>query len=149
MASVRRVLCLALAALCSSAPSPPAPGQLPSARDGIVHEPTSPRGLGLAKALDVGTRKSHSIAENTAFITGFFRGWAFSLLHPSHARTQPLCARDCAAHRERALRPPSHRRSTPAAITRAVVFRVAAAAASDACLAQPDLGALVPLMALD
>lgn len=33
-----------------------------------------PRSRGLALQLDDGTRKSHSIAENTAFVTGFFRG---------------------------------------------------------------------------
>jgi len=36
----------------------------------------SARGVGLALALDDGTRKSHSVAENTAFVTGFFRGIA-------------------------------------------------------------------------
>lgn len=36
----------------------------------------SARGAGLALALDDGTRKSHSVAENTAFVTGFFRGIA-------------------------------------------------------------------------
>merc|ERR1719453_17550 len=36
----------------------------------------SARSTGLALALDDGTRKSHSIAENTAFVTGFFRGIA-------------------------------------------------------------------------
>jgi heme oxygenase len=36
----------------------------------------SSRGSGLALALDDGTRKSHSVAENTAFVTGFFRGIA-------------------------------------------------------------------------
>ena len=34
----------------------------------------SARSTGLALALDDGTRKSHSVAENTAFVTGFFRG---------------------------------------------------------------------------
>lgn len=34
----------------------------------------SARATGLAFALDSGTRKSHSVAENTAFVTGFFRG---------------------------------------------------------------------------
>ena len=34
----------------------------------------NPRLSGLALALDEGTRKSHSIAENTAFVTGFFKG---------------------------------------------------------------------------
>lgn len=37
---------------------------------------TSARSTGLALALDDGTRKSHSMAENTAFVTGFFRGIA-------------------------------------------------------------------------
>ena len=37
---------------------------------------TSARAAGLALALDDGTRKSHSVAENTAFVTGFFRGIA-------------------------------------------------------------------------
>mmetsp|Transcript_16547 Transcript_16547/g.44603 ORF Transcript_16547/g.44603 Transcript_16547/m.44603 type:complete len:299 (-) Transcript_16547:129-1025(-) len=36
----------------------------------------NPRSQGLALALDDGTRKSHSVAENTAFVTGFFRGIA-------------------------------------------------------------------------
>lgn len=36
----------------------------------------SARSTGLALALDDGTRKSHSMAENTAFVTGFFRGIA-------------------------------------------------------------------------
>jgi len=34
----------------------------------------SARSTGLALALDDGTRKSHSMAENTAFVTGFFKG---------------------------------------------------------------------------
>lgn len=37
---------------------------------------SSARSVGLALALDDGTRKSHSVAENTAFVTGFFRGIA-------------------------------------------------------------------------
>ena len=36
----------------------------------------SARSTGLALALDDGTRKSHSVAENTAFVTGFFKGIA-------------------------------------------------------------------------
>lgn len=36
----------------------------------------SARASGLALQLDDGTRKSHSMAENTAFVTGFFRGIA-------------------------------------------------------------------------
>lgn len=39
-------------------------------------ESASTRATGLALALDDGTRKSHSMAENTAFVTGFFRGIA-------------------------------------------------------------------------
>lgn len=35
-----------------------------------------PRKNGLALMLDDGTRKSHSVAENSAFVTGFFRGIA-------------------------------------------------------------------------
>mmetsp|Transcript_14473 Transcript_14473/g.43216 ORF Transcript_14473/g.43216 Transcript_14473/m.43216 type:complete len:298 (-) Transcript_14473:25-918(-) len=37
-------------------------------------EKADPRTLGLALELDDGTRKVHSVAENTAFVTGFFRG---------------------------------------------------------------------------
>jgi len=35
---------------------------------------TNPRLSGLAFALDDGTRKSHSVAQNTAFVQGFFKG---------------------------------------------------------------------------
>jgi len=35
---------------------------------------TNPRDEGLALLLDDGTRKSHSVAENTAFVSGFFKG---------------------------------------------------------------------------
>jgi len=34
----------------------------------------NPRDCGLALMLDDGTRKSHSLAENTAFVSGFFKG---------------------------------------------------------------------------
>ena len=34
----------------------------------------NPRKEGLALLLDDGTRKSHSVAQNTAFVTGFFKG---------------------------------------------------------------------------
>jgi len=34
----------------------------------------NPRKIGLALMLDDGTRKSHSMAENTAFVSGFFKG---------------------------------------------------------------------------
>lgn len=37
-------------------------------------EALNPRKEGLALQLDDGTRKSHSMAENTAFVTGFFKG---------------------------------------------------------------------------
>ena len=37
-------------------------------------EQANPRLEGLSLMLDDGTRKSHSIAENTAFVTGFFKG---------------------------------------------------------------------------
>lgn len=37
---------------------------------------TNPRTEGLALALDDGTRKVHSVAENTQFVTGFFKGIA-------------------------------------------------------------------------
>ena len=36
--------------------------------------PSSARSTGLALLLDDGTRKSHSVAENTQFVTGFFKG---------------------------------------------------------------------------
>ena len=39
-----------------------------------VQSPPSARLSGLALALDDGTRKSHSLAESTQFVTGFFRG---------------------------------------------------------------------------
>lgn len=39
-----------------------------------VEEKANPRQYGLALQLDDGTRKSHSVAENTAFVTGFFKG---------------------------------------------------------------------------
>ncbi len=37
-------------------------------------ETNNPRLEGLALALDSGTRKSHSVAQNSAFVTGFFKG---------------------------------------------------------------------------
>lgn len=40
----------------------------------VETEIENPRLEGLALALDDGTRKSHSVAENTAFVTGFFKG---------------------------------------------------------------------------
>lgn len=40
----------------------------------VEAEVDNPRLQGLALALDSGTRKSHSVAQNTAFVTGFFKG---------------------------------------------------------------------------
>lgn len=40
----------------------------------IDTETDNPRLKGLALALDDGTRKSHSVAQNSAFVTGFFKG---------------------------------------------------------------------------
>ena len=37
-------------------------------------ENENPRKIGLALQLDDGTRKSHSVAESTAFVSGFFKG---------------------------------------------------------------------------
>merc|ERR1712216_830690 len=42
----------------------------------VVEEAPSARKSGLALMLDDGTRKSRSVAENTAFVTGFFKGIA-------------------------------------------------------------------------
>merc|ERR1719401_513331 len=39
-----------------------------------VEAEENPRLSGLALMLDDGTRKSHSMAENTQFVTGFFKG---------------------------------------------------------------------------
>lgn len=39
-------------------------------------EVLNPRKVGLALMLDDGTRKSHSMAQNSAFVTGFFKGLA-------------------------------------------------------------------------
>eukprot|EP00977_Amphora_coffeiformis_P021875 scaffold10025_cov180-Amphora_coffeaeformis.AAC.9 len=41
---------------------------------GVVGTTNNPRTEGLALMLDDGTRKSHSLAENTAFVSGFFKG---------------------------------------------------------------------------
>lgn len=43
-------------------------------KDGVVVN--NPRKEGLAFMLDDGTRKSHSMAENSAFVSGFFKGLA-------------------------------------------------------------------------
>ncbi|CAE7657020.1 pbsA1, partial [Symbiodinium pilosum] len=39
-----------------------------------LSDDVNPRKYGLALMLDEGTRKSHSMAENTQFVTGFFKG---------------------------------------------------------------------------
>jgi len=52
----------------------PARSQLTGVRMALSTQTTSARSSGLALALDGGTRKSHSAAENTAFVAGFFRG---------------------------------------------------------------------------
>ncbi|KAL7546151.1 hypothetical protein ACHAWF_009487 [Thalassiosira exigua] len=46
------------------------------ATDASVTEVENPRLSGLALMLDDGTRKSHSMAQNTSFVTGFFKGLA-------------------------------------------------------------------------
>jgi len=57
---------------------PNQPQRSVSTRATTVEEPprTNPRTEGLGFALDDGTRNVHSIAENTGFVTGFFRGLA-------------------------------------------------------------------------
>ena len=79
----------------------------------------SARSTGLALALDDGTRKSHSVAENTAFVTGFFRGiatkQAFSQLVASlyFVYEAMESSFDCTAdERVRALDYPALRRRT-------------------------------------
>lgn len=68
--------------LCSSAiafvATPNSPRHSPplSATDAAVEEAKTPRLSGMALMLDDGTRKSHSMAENTEFVTGFFKGLA-------------------------------------------------------------------------
>eukprot|EP00522_Entomoneis_paludosa_P004990 CAMPEP_0172468328 /NCGR_PEP_ID=MMETSP1065-20121228/60999_1 /TAXON_ID=265537 /ORGANISM="Amphiprora paludosa, Strain CCMP125" /LENGTH=283 /DNA_ID=CAMNT_0013225691 /DNA_START=27 /DNA_END=876 /DNA_ORIENTATION=- len=62
----------------------PIPHTIPSSRqrqlwstttdNDAVLEAVNPRDQGLALQLDDGTRKSHSVAENTAFVSGFFKG---------------------------------------------------------------------------
>ena len=47
---------------------------LPMSSTSTATEASNPRKEGLALQLDDGTRKSHSVAENTAFVTGFFKG---------------------------------------------------------------------------
>lgn len=45
-----------------------------SVDDVVSSSSNNPRQSGLALQLDEGTRKAHSMAENTAFVTGFFKG---------------------------------------------------------------------------
>ena len=45
-----------------------------SRRQAEAEEAKNPRLMGLALLLDDGTRKSHSVAQNSAFVTGFFKG---------------------------------------------------------------------------
>lgn len=66
--------------VCSSAfafVAPNAPRRSPLfATEASIAETDNPRLGGLALMLDDGTRKSHSMAENTQFVTGFFKGLA-------------------------------------------------------------------------
>jgi Heme oxygenase len=50
------------------------PSSLTMSKEIINQEITNPRKEGLALMLDDGTRKSHSVAQNSAFVTGFFKG---------------------------------------------------------------------------
>lgn len=47
-----------------------------NAQTKTAKEEENPRLTGLALMLDDGTRKSHSVAQNSAFVTGFFKGLA-------------------------------------------------------------------------
>ena len=53
-----------------------APAPLPAVETEAEAPPANPRSRGLALELDDGTRKVHSVAENTQFVAGFFRGLA-------------------------------------------------------------------------
>lgn len=86
----------------ATAPAPPARAAVPAT------PAANPRLEGLAFELDDGTRKSHSVAENTAFVTGFFKGLAteksFSkllagLYHVYDAMEAALDETECAANR--------------------------------------------------
>jgi heme oxygenase len=46
----------------------------PSSLSATAETDVNPRNVGLALLLDDGTRKSHSIAQNSAFVSGFFKG---------------------------------------------------------------------------
>lgn len=57
--------------------APTAPLRPPlRATETTLDEIENPRKSGLALMLDDGTRKSHSVAQNTQFVTGFFKGLA-------------------------------------------------------------------------
>jgi heme oxygenase len=45
-----------------------------SSLSATVEADVNPRNVGLALLLDDGTRKSHSVAQNSAFVSGFFKG---------------------------------------------------------------------------
>ena len=55
-------------------PATPRHSNTALAATSVEEASTNPRLSGLALALDDGTRKSHSMAENTAFVQGFFKG---------------------------------------------------------------------------
>ena len=84
MAIVSHVLIFtgALCGVASAFVAPTAPQQISPQlfstlqKDDIVEVVSNPRKEGLALMLDDGTRKSHSMAENTAFVSGFFKGIA-------------------------------------------------------------------------
>ena len=86
MAIVSHILILtgALCGVASAFVAPTAPQQISPRlfstlqKDDVVEveSVTNPRKEGLALMLDDGTRKSHSMAENTAFVSGFFKGIA-------------------------------------------------------------------------
>jgi len=85
MAIVSHILVLtgALCGIASAFVAPTTPQQISHLfstlqKDDVVEveSVTNPRKEGLALMLDDGTRKSHSMAENTAFVSGFFKGIA-------------------------------------------------------------------------
>ena len=55
-------------------PAAPRHSNTALAATAVEEAASNPRLSGLALALDDGTRKSHSMAENTAFVQGFFKG---------------------------------------------------------------------------
>lgn len=70
---------IALPSAAAFSPSTPRVGTGPlattlAASSVSTEDAANPRLSGLALALDDGTRKSHSMAENTAFVQGFFKG---------------------------------------------------------------------------